>query len=498
MTARDAARDTPQDPSRDTARAASRDPVGDTARDPSRDTAHVASPEPAGDTARHTPQEPVRDTAPEPAGDAARDTARGPVRDTARVASREPDRDTVTSRRGRNILVDVSAFVISALVMLLAATAGLENGTLSEERLLLSAAVTLPALVLLWWRRRWPVHVALLLLIPAALTDFVGGAAAIAVFTVAVHRPFRVALAVAFAHLVVPIPFTLLYPDPDLHVVGATTAAVAIMAIVLAWGVTIRTRRELIASLRVRAVRAEAEAEQRADLLRGLERERIAREMHDVLAHRISLISLHAGALEIRRDLTREQVAEAGGTIRASAHQAMEELREILGVLRTSDDDELRPRQDLADLDELIEEVRRAGTPVHLDNRLTGDGDTAPETLPAAVNRTAFRLVQEGLTNARKHAPGAAVAVRLDRTSGGELHVWLRNPLPVVPVRPTLPGSRSGLVGLAERVTLAGGRLQHGPRRAEHCAQPAATETATAAQSGDVGFHLEAWLPWRA
>lgn len=194
----------------------------------------------------------------------------------------------VPGRRTRNVLVDVSVFVISAMTMVVAASSGLDNGTLSDQRLLLSTAVTLPALVLLFWRRRWPVQVALLLLIPAALTDFVGGATAIAVFTVAVHRPFRVALAVAVAHFLVPIPLTLRYPDPDLQVVGASTAAVAILAIVVAWGVTVRARRELIASLRVRAVRAEAEAAQRADLLRGLERERIAREMHDVLAHRIS------------------------------------------------------------------------------------------------------------------------------------------------------------------------------------------------------------------
>jgi signal transduction histidine kinase len=344
--------------------------------------------------------------------------------------------------RARNIAVDVSVFVLSALTMVIVATLALDNGTISDERLLLSTAVSLPTLVLIWWRRRWPVQVALLLLIPAALTDFVGGAATIAVFTVAVHRPLRVALAVAAAHFVVPIPLMVLYPDPDLHLVGINTAAVMILALVVTWGVTVRTRRELIASLRERAVRAEAEAEQHADLLRGLERERIAREMHDVLAHRISLISLHAGALEIRRDLSGEQVAAAGGTIRASAHQAMEELREILGVLRTSDDDGLRPRQDLADLDELIEEVRLAGTPVHLDNQLAGEGAAGPQTLSAAVNRTAFRLVQEGLTNARKHAPGAEVAVRLDRTDGGELHVWLRNPLPAEPVRPALPGSR--------------------------------------------------------
>ncbi|GAA0707603.1 sensor histidine kinase [Dactylosporangium roseum] len=383
--------------------------------------------------------------------------------------------------RARDLFVDLAATAIAVLVALMAATVGLDTGLMSDERFLLSAAVTIPAIVLLWWRRKWPVHVALLLLIPAAVTDMAGGAALIAVFGVTVHRPLRVALWVAAAHLVVPIPLTVRYPDPDLQAVGANTVAFALVAMVIAWGVTVRGRRELIASLRERAARAEAEAAQRAELLRGLERERIAREMHDVLAHRISLISLHAGALEIRRDLSREQVAEAGTTIRTSAHQAMEELREILGVLRTSDNEALRPRQDLDDLDELVEEARRAGTPVDLDNRLT-----EPETLPAAVTRTAFRLVQEGLTNARKHAPGTGVTVRLDRTEQGELHVWLRNPLPPAPVAPALPGSRSGLVGLAERVSLAGGRLEHGPRR-----------PLGGCPEDGLGFHLEAWLPWR-
>ena len=399
--------------------------------------------------------------------------------------------------RARNIFIGFTATVIALLVALTAAVSGLDNGTLSDERFLLSALVTLPAIPLLWWRRRWPVHVALLLLIPAALTDMIGGATAIAVFTVAVHRPLRVALAVAAVHFLVPIPLTVRYPDPDLRIIGANSASLALLAIVVAWGVAVRSRRELIVSLRDRATRAEAAAQQHADLLRGLERERIAREMHDVLAHRISLISLHAGALEIRTDLTPAQIAETGGTIRASAHQAMEELREILGVLRASlgADEGLRPRQDLGDLDELVEETRQAGTPVRLDNRLT-----EPEMLPAAVTRTAFRMIQEGLTNARKHAPGVAVMVSLDRTECGELHVWLRNPLPAVPVTPALPGSRSGLVGLAERVILAGGRLEHGPRL-EHGRRRAGETHAPGkdkfGNGPEVGFHLEAWLPWR-
>ncbi|WP_433078578.1 sensor histidine kinase [Dactylosporangium sp. CA-052675] len=372
--------------------------------------------------------------------------------------------------RARDLAVDITSTVISVLVALMAAVGGLDSGLLSDERLLVSLVVTVPAIVALWWRRRYPVGVALALLAPVAVTDMAGGAVAVAVFGVAVHRPLRTALWVGALHVLAPIPLSIRYPDPDLRIIGANTLGITVLAIAIAWGAAVRARRELIATLRERAVRAEAEARQRGELLRGLERERIAREMHDVLAHRISLISLHAGALEIRRDLSREQVADAGATIRASAHQAMEELREILGVLRTSDREELRPRQGLADLGELVEEARKAGMTVHLDHRLDGD-------LPAAVDRTAFRLVQEGLTNARKHAPGVAVSVLLER--GDEVHVRVSNPLPARPAPPSLPGTRSGLEGLAERVGLAGGRFEHGVRRGD----------------GGAAFTVEAWIP---
>ncbi|WP_433208299.1 sensor histidine kinase [Dactylosporangium sp. CS-047395] len=368
----------------------------------------------------------------------------------------------------RNLAVDVTSSVIALLVALMAVTAGLDGGYLSDERLFVSLLVTAPAVVALWFRRRWPVGVALALLGPIAITDLAGGAALIAVFGVAVHRPLRTALWVGLLHLAAGIPFSIRYPDPDLRAIGTNTLALLLLAIVIAWGTAVRARRELIVSLRERAVRAEDEARQRAEMLRGLERERIAREMHDVLAHRISLISLHAGALEIRDDLTREQVADAGSTIRTSAHQAMEELREILGVLRASDRDEVRPRQGLADLDELIGEARKAGMTVHLEHHLDGE-------LPAAVDRTAFRLVQEGLTNARKHAPGVPVAVLLE--GGDEVRVRISNPLPERFPVAALPGARSGLEGLAERVALAGGRFVHGVRR-------------------DGTFTLEAWLPW--
>ncbi len=103
---------------------------------------------------------------------------------------------------------------------------------------------------------------------------------------------------------------------------------------ILVWGMFVRARRQLVHSLRERARRAEAEQQLRVEQARHHERERIAREMHDVLAHRISLLSLHAGALEFRPDAPAVEVAKAAGVIRDSAHQALQDLREVIGVLR--------------------------------------------------------------------------------------------------------------------------------------------------------------------
>ena len=105
-------------------------------------------------------------------------------------------------------------------------------------------------------------------------------------------------------------------------------------AVVVGWGLFVRARRELVFSLRERAARLEAEQRLRVEQAREAERRRIAREMHDVLAHRVSLLTLHAGALEFRPDASPEEVAEAAGVIRATAHAALEELRRVIGVLR--------------------------------------------------------------------------------------------------------------------------------------------------------------------
>jgi signal transduction histidine kinase len=160
--------------------------------------------------------------------------------------------------------------------------------------------------------------------------------------------------------------------------------------------------------------------------------------------------------------------------IRASAHQALEDLRAVIGLLRDGTDGEAPqpPQPTLAVLPVLLEESRAAGMRVHTDVRVD------PAAVPDAVGRHALRIVQEALTNARKHAAAAPVELTIKGSPGTGLTIEVRNPAPVLATGTTaIPGSGTGLVGLAERAVLSGGRLQHGLD--EH---------------GD--FRLRAWLPW--
>jgi signal transduction histidine kinase len=246
-----------------------------------------------------------------------------------------------------------------------------------------------------------------------------------------------------------------------------------VIGVVLVWGMFVRSRRQLVLSLRDRAERAETEQQLRVEQARQAERARIAREMHDVLAHRISLLSLHAGALEFRPDAPPEEVARAAGVIRASAHQALEDLRAVIGVLREAPAGEgvpEPPQPTLADLPALIEESREAGMRVTF---------TPPEVEapPDSLGRNVYRVVQEGLTNARKHARGSTVDVVISGSPDAGLEIEIRNRLPVGVASSSIPGAGTGIIGLAERASLAGGRLEHGRTEA-----------------GD--YRLWAWLPW--
>jgi signal transduction histidine kinase len=328
----------------------------------------------------------------------------------------------------------------------------------------------------LWWRRgRWLLPLTAFCLVYMVFS--VAGAIAILIvlFSVAVHRRFTDLAIVAVLMTGLGALGLVVRPEENrvyAESVGWTTAVFIITALV---GMVIRARRQLVVSLRDRAERAEAEQQLRVAQARALERNRIAREMHDVLAHRISLLSLHAGALEVKPDATAEQVTAAAGVIRASAHQALQDLREVIGVLREDQpvDSPERPQPTLGQLPALADESRSAGVKVRLEVSI------GTATVPDGTGRTAYRIVQEGLTNARKHAPGAAVRVAVAGAAGDGLTIDIRNPWPIAGPAVPIPGTGTGLIGLAERTTLAGGRLSHG-------------------RTPQNEFALTAWLPWAA
>ena len=260
----------------------------------------------------------------------------------------------------------------------------------------------------------------------------------------------------------------------------------AVATALTGWGAYSRSRRALIASLRERARRAEAEQVRRVAEARLAERGRVAREMHDVLAHRLTLLATYSGALEYRPEISPEKISEAAGVIRSTVREALVELRQIIYMLRDEDEDGAgpagaaepglglaRPQPGLGDLPHLADEVRGVGAEVHLDLRVV-----EPQDCPAVVGRTAYRVVQEGLTNARRHAPGVPVLVVVGGRRGGLLTVDVHNALVAQRSESAELGTGTGLVGLTERVSLAGGRAEYGPAEGE--------------------FRLHVQLPWSA
>jgi signal transduction histidine kinase len=222
-----------------------------------------------------------------------------------------------------------------------------------------------------------------------------------------------------------------------------------LVALPLATGLWVNARRQTVAALRDRAERLEREHRARTEQARAQERTRIAREMHDVVAHRVSLMVLHAGALEVGTD--DEGTVEAAALIRKIGREALGDLRGVLGVLR-SGGDATAPQPTLADLDRLLDQTRDLG--IRVTRR--DEGETRP--LPELVERTAYRIVQEGLTNVHKHAGDASTDVVLRYLPAG-FEVAVRNG-PAPPPADPLPGAGLGLSGLRERVGLLGGEFE--------------------------------------
>lgn len=396
---------------------------------------------------------------------------------TATLAPGDPAHpDTVGPRTGRDWSVDAAAFVIAVALgaLILSVTVDDSAYRMTSGRVAIDIAFGALSCLSLWWRRRWPFGVALVCVLLGAFSTSGTVAELLALSSLAVHRHVRPALLVAALFVPSAVVCSIWLGRTNTWSVVLPTAALAAAA--TAWGMFIRARRQLLSTLRDRAQRAEADQLVRAEGARLAERTRIAREMHDVLAHRISLVALHAGALEVALDLPPAQVRESAALLRLTAHQALEELRDVIGVLREDPGQERAstvPQPTLADIPRLVEETRRAGAKVDFEMQVD---DAA--SAPGPLGRDAYRIVQEALTNIGKHARGTHARVRVAGAPNRGLHVSVRNPAALgAHARPALPGSGTGLLGLQERVTLANGVLVHGPDA-----------------SGD--FVVEADLPW--
>lgn len=374
-------------------------------------------------------------------------------------------------------------------VLLAVADAMLVNGV----GLGLELGVSIAAAVVLLVRRRFPLLVFLLTL-PGLYIGYIWFAPMIGLYTLAALRPGRKRLGVCAVLLIAahffPYPisdFELTdYRENTLVLIDATVTSAAPIAL----GLLVRTRRELAS--RVEDLTRSLRREDRllADRVKTTERARLAREMHDVVAHQVSLISLQAGAVQVS---TEDAAARAGArTIRELSVRTLEELRHMVGVLRADggagETQDLAPQPDLAELPRLIEMSA-------LDVTYEG-GVVAGAKGAKTVERAAFRTVQEALTNIRKHAPGARVRIRVDpldavreksagrsardgeRRTGHGLRVEIRNgPPDATAAAPGLPGGGHGLVGLRERAQSLGGTLE-------------------ARHTSDGGFVVRAELPY--
>lgn len=317
------------------------------------------------------------------------------------------------------------------------------------------------------YRRRFPLAIVLLLTVCSAVSLMSAGPALLALVSLGTRRQWRDGLIVLPVWLASGVVFASTFNSGDSpDITGSLITQVLAFAACMGVGAAIGSQRATVMALRARAESAEAEQASRIARARASERTRIAREMHDVLAHRISLIAMHSGALSYRSDLPREQIQQTAELLRDNADKAVSELREVLGVFRQEGEAEQprAPQPDLNSLDQLVSEGGELGSPVTLNVRLStpyGPGD-----VPRTTSRTAYRVVQEALTNARKHAPGMPVAVTLEGGPGLGLSFVIRNdPISYGEIVRPPESSGMGLVGLTERVNLSGGVMAYGVDR---------------------------------
>lgn len=341
-----------------------------------------------------------------------------------------------------------------------------------QGRLVADVLLGVAAYAVVLKRRRYPLTIALATNVAAAFSALAGGPAVLAAVSLATRRKPRELLPLAIVIFTASLLFdqtqTVRFHTPFYEDV---LYGIAFVVLQLGWGMYIGSRRELVWVLQRRAERAEAERDERVRRVRAAERTAIAREMHDVLGHRISQISLHAGALTYRDDLDAQTLRAGAAQIQASANEALRDLRAVLGVLRGAEAQPGPPTY--PDIAALVAESREQGTRIDL-----VDDVERSEPVPDQLGRALYRIVQEGITNARKHASGAPISIRMTGSMRDGIELWIRNPLGDVDSPAPAPGTELGLVGLRERAELSGGRFDVRRADREHV--------------------LHTWLPWRA
>lgn len=340
------------------------------------------------------------------------------------------------------------------------------NGLLTGRPTALVASVAGMAGLALWWRRRSPVLVAVVLLVAHTLV-FTPLALAVALFTVGdvFHTRPRVLWAFGVAGSVADLVAARIGgPAWDWR---GTAYSLALVTGSLIVGYAVAVRRDLAASAQelARAAQGQLEITRRwhellLEQARADERREIARELHDVVSHRVGHMVMTATTLTVGSSATDARVVQKAELIGSEGRAALEELREILGVLapdRASGGAPRAPQPSAGQLPALVARARAAGQRVDLD--VAGD----PQALGTVVQHALYRIVQEALTNAGKHAPGSDVRVRVDCRADG-LHVEVVNTAATGLTRPDAPaGSGSGLLGVRERATLLGGHAETGP-----------------------------------
>lgn len=342
-----------------------------------------------------------------------------------------------------------------AIVTLLVAAVVLNAATISGGRYLaaLSATALACGSALLAPRRWWPVAAFLI----TAATVWWGWPLllllSVALFDLSANRKARWAIGCAGVALSANL---LGQPETSLWGGDRYGSTVLTPALAVAIGLWLGNRRRLVGALASQVQHLHIESELREEAARNAERSRIASEMHDVLAHRLSLIALHSGVLVSRSDELPGPVAERLALLRTASTEALTDLRDMLGALR---EDTVRTERTLTpvlrDVEDLVDEARDSGQ--HIELTVLGD----PGQVPTAHRLAVFRIVQEALTNARKHASGGEVTVHVDYQPPTTFAEIVNSPGTTAGTGTVESGY--GLVGLRERVATLAGHLNAGP-----------------------------------